>query len=219
MGEHLLVKYGYVLVFFGSILEGDATLLTAAFLANRQYFELPLVMLTAVVGSTVFNEMMFHGARRAGKPFFERQAARHKRYNGVQDWVCRRSVVLLLFSRYLWGFRLAIPIACGAVGMKPLLFFAVNLVGALLWAIPLCLIGYAFGHVLASIWTEIRQYEWHIATALLVVLTAVLAWFDPELLKTAEYAGHMRRAAVRSEARVRRLLTKFQPTREDGLEP
>lgn len=107
-----------MLIFFGSIVEGDATLLAASFLAHRGYFGLPYVVVIAAIATTVWNEAVFHGARRAGKPFFERQAARHKRYKGVQEWVCRRSVVLLLFSRYILGFRLAIPIACGAVGWR-----------------------------------------------------------------------------------------------------
>ena len=207
--EHLLLQYGYVLIFVGSIVEGDATLLAASFLAHRGYFALPYVVLTAAIATTAWNEAVFHGARRAGKPFFERQAAKHKRYKGVQEWVCRRSVLLLLFSRYILGFRLAIPIACGAVGMRPLLFLVVNAAGAVMWAVPVCLLGYAFGHALAGFWREIRRYEWHIAVALLVLITAALAWFDPELRKVAEYFHNWRRAALVSEARVRRLLWRF----------
>jgi membrane protein DedA with SNARE-associated domain len=213
MGEHLLVQYGYIFIFLGSIVEGDATLLTAAFLANRGHFSLPYVMLTAGVASTIFNEAAFHSARRAGKAFFERQAARHKRYHGVQEWVCRRSVLLLLFSRYIFGFRTAIPIACGAVGMRPAVFALVNAAGAVLWVVPVCIVGYGFGHVLSTFWAGIRTYEWHIAVALLVLLTAVLAWLDPELDKLSQYVLNGRAAAIRSEARVRRLMSRsrFRP--------
>jgi membrane protein DedA with SNARE-associated domain len=209
MGEHLLIEYGYVLIFLGSIIEGDATLLTAAFLATRGHFALPYVMLTAMVASTIFNEAVFHGARRAGKPFFERQAAKHKRYHGVQEWVCRRSVMLLLFSRYIFGFRMAIPIACGAVGMRPLLFAAINILGAVIWAVPVCIVGSLFGHLLGAFWHNVRQYEWHIAIAFLVLLTALLAWLDPELEKIAGYFHNWRRASIRSESRVRRLLSRL----------
>jgi membrane protein DedA with SNARE-associated domain len=208
MGEHLLLQYGYLVIFLGSIVEGDATLLTAAFLAHRNYFHLAYVMLTAGIATTAWNEVLFHGARRAGKPFLERHSARHKRYRGVQEWVRRRSVLLLLFSRYIFGFRMAIPIACGAVGMRPAIFMAVNAAGAILWTVPVALAGFAFGHVLAAFWQNIRHYEWHIATALLVLLTAFLAWFDPELRKVGDYFHNWRRAAVRSEVRVRRLLSR-----------
>jgi membrane protein DedA with SNARE-associated domain len=208
MGEHLLVQYGYVLIFLGSIIEGDATLLAAAFLANRGHFNILYVMLTAGIASTIFNEAAFHTARRAGKPFFERQAAKHKRYHGVQEWVCRRAVLLLLFSRYVYGFRMAIPIACGAVGMRPLVFAIVNALGAVLWVVPVCIVGYAFGHVLSAFWAGVRYYEWHIAVGFIVLLTAILAWFDPELERVSRYILDWREAAVRSEARVRRLMSR-----------
>jgi membrane protein DedA with SNARE-associated domain len=211
MGEQLLLQYGYIVIFLGSILEGDATLLTAAFLSHRHYFLLPYVMLTAGIATTLWNEALFHGSRRAGKPFFERHAAKHRRYKGVQEWVCRRSILLLLFSRYIFGFRMAIPIACGAVGMRPAVFMVVNAVGAVLWTVPVAIIGYSFGHVLASFWKDLKHYEWHIATGLLVLLTAILAWFDPELRRVGAYFHNWRRAAVRSESRVRRLLSRAAP--------
>jgi membrane protein DedA with SNARE-associated domain len=210
MGEHLLVQYGYLVIFAGSIIEGDATLLTAAFLANRNYFQLHYVILTAALATTAWNEALFHGARRAGKPFFQRKVERHKRYRSVQGWVLRRSVWLLLFSRFIFGFRMAIPIACGAVGMRPLVFLIVNAVGAILWTVPLAIIGYAFGHVLAALWRDVKHYEWHIAIAVLVLLTAVLAWVDPELRKVGDMFHNWRRAALRSESRVRRLLSHLR---------
>ena len=45
------------------IIEGDATLRAASFLANRGHFNVLYVMLTAGVASTLFNEAAFHTAR------------------------------------------------------------------------------------------------------------------------------------------------------------
>jgi membrane protein DedA with SNARE-associated domain len=210
MGEALIIKYGYVLIFVGTIFEGDATLLTASFLAQRGRFGLFSVMLTAAIATTAWNEFIYYGARRSGKAYLERRIARHRRYRSVQEWVRRRSVVLLLLSRYIFGFRLAIPLACGAIGMRPITFSLVNLAGAIVWVAPVAIIGYAFGTVLAAFWHEVRQYEWHIAVALLVLTTVLLAWFDPELKKVTEYVFHLRKAAVSSQARVRRLLWRVE---------
>jgi membrane protein DedA with SNARE-associated domain len=127
--------------------------------------------------------------------------------------------MLLLFSRYIFGFRMAIPIACGAVGMRPSVFALVDAAGAVLWVVPVCLAGYAFGHVLGAFWAGIRAYEWHIAVALLVLLTAALAWFDPELDKVSRYLLNGRAAAIRSEARVRRLLSRSRFRRRQDDPP
>lgn len=215
MGESLLLKHGYLLIFAGTILEGDATLLTASFLAYRGYFELIGVMLAAGAATTAWNEIVYHGARHAGRAYLERRVTRHKRYLTIQEWVRRRSILLLLFSRYIFGFRLAIPLACGAVGMPPLIFSLINIAGAVLWVLPLAFAGYAFGSVLSAFWHEIRLYEWHIAVLLLVMVTGLLAWLDPELRRTGKYLLHLRRAAVISQARVRRLLWRERRDRPE----
>src|SRR5688572_21195622 len=108
---------GYVLVFFGSLLEGDATLLTAAFLAHQRHFNLLGVMAVAALASTLANEAVYYLARTRSRKYFERKVASHPKYDRVQSWIHKRSVVLLLLSRYLYGFRMAVPAACGMTGM------------------------------------------------------------------------------------------------------
>ena len=99
MGE-LLLSSRYVFVFFGSIFEGDATLLGASFLAHRHIVNLVWVIATAAIASTLWNEVVFYFSRRGGRGFLERRVGRHPTYGRVQRWVQRRSVVLLLVSRY-----------------------------------------------------------------------------------------------------------------------
>src|SRR5690242_16058625 len=178
--SELLLSYRYIFVFFGSIFEGDATLLGASFLAHRHVVSLAAVIVTATIASTAWNELVFYFSRKSAKGFLERRVARHPGYERVQRWVQRRSVVLLLFSRYLFGFRLAIPVACGATGMCASTFTAVNAAGAVLWAVPVGLLGFFLATALAQIWHGVRQWEWHIACGLVVLLTAFLAWKDPE---------------------------------------
>jgi membrane protein DedA with SNARE-associated domain len=210
---------GYLLIFFGSIFEGDATLLTAAFLANRQHFALWAVMATATVATTLANELFFFIARRRGKAFLDRKIAHHPRYARVGEMVRRRAVLLLVVSRYLIGFRLAIPVACGALGMRRLVFSAANLVGALLWAVPLGLAGYAFGNVLETFWHGLRQYEWQVAGLIIASGVAILVWRDPELHGLASALLHAHAFTLRSVSRVRHLLLRMPQVGAPAEEP
>jgi membrane protein DedA with SNARE-associated domain len=222
--ESLTGVRGYILIFFGSIFEGDATLLTAAFLAHRQHFLLWGVMATATAATTIANEVFFFLARRGGKSFLDRKVAHHPRYARVGEMVRRRSVLLLLFSRYLIGFRLAIPVACGAFGMRRRAFTAVNFLGALLWAVPLGFAGYAFGNVLESMWKGMRQYEWQVAGLIITTGVAILVWRDPELHSLASGILHAHAFTLRSASRVRHLLVRMTdlglpPAEEGEAEP
>lgn len=202
----LLLSYRYVFVFFGSIFEGDATLLGASFLAHRRLISLAAVIATATIASTLWNELIFYLSRKRGKGFFERRVAKHPGYGRVQNWVQRRSILLLLFSRYIFGFRLAIPVACGATGMCAPTFSAVNAAGALIWAAPVSLIGFFLGNVIERFWHNLHHYEWHIGCGAVVLLTALLAWKDPELCRVSLALKHMGRFTILSTHRIRHLL-------------
>jgi membrane protein DedA with SNARE-associated domain len=199
----LLLSYKYVIVFLGSVFEGDATLLCASFLARRHVMSFAAVLVTAAAATTLFNELLFYVSRKKGKDFLRKRVDRHPRYERVQRWVNRRSVVLLLVSRYLFGLRLAIPIACGATGMRAVTFTVVNTAGAVLWVVPVGLVGYFVGNALEGVWHELRPWEWHIACGVVVLVTALLAWKDPELRRVAMAFTHTQRFTVLSLHRIR----------------
>ena len=171
-----LIQYGYVVVFVSAAFEGDATLVTAAFLAHRGYLRLDVVIVVAAAATAAINQVYFwlgrrHGQRRAG-------AVRQERiYGRVLEWVRRYNLLLVLVSRFVFGFRIAIPAACGASGMRHLLFTACDLVGAVVWSVVIGLAGYAIGQLLERFVTDLRAHEVWIAIALLLGVLALLARF------------------------------------------
>ena len=199
----LLLSYRYVIVFLGSIFEGDATLLCASFLARREVMSFGAVLATAAAATTLFNELVFYVSRKKGKAFLQKRMDRHPRYQRVQRWVLRRSIVLLLFSRYIFGLRMAIPMACGATGMRAVTFSFVNIAGAVLWVVPVGLVGYFVGNAVEAFWHEMRPWEWHIACATVVLVTGLLAWKDPELRRVAMAFTHTQQFTVLSIHRIR----------------
>lgn len=195
---------GYFLVFLGSIIEGDATLLTAAFLAHQGHLNFVGVLLSAALASTLINEAVYRLARTRSRRYFERKVAKHPKYGRVQDWIRKRSVMLLLCSRYIIGFRLAVPAACGMTGMRPTVFSVLNALGAALWVVPLGYVGYAFGSVLEQLWVEVRAYEWHIAVAALAIGWLLLVRYDPELRMVSTLVFRTHSFALRESARLRK---------------
>jgi membrane protein DedA with SNARE-associated domain len=166
-----LLTYGYVLVFLGTIIEGDATLLAAAFLAHQGHFNLMGVLLVAALATTLANE---------GYYFLARRHADRLPGNGLVDKVRqevqRRGALLLFFSRFIFGLRIAIPAACGVTGMGRRKFLALNAAGAALWVGVLGLAGYSGGRLAASLWRGVREYDWAIACGLALAAMAWAIW-------------------------------------------
>ncbi len=158
MLEQELLKYGYLLIFAGTILEGDAVLLASAFLAHRGRFRLDLVLLTACAATLIANMLYFFLARNMQSPWLldRLKQGRGKR---VHEWVDCRGAQLLFFSRFMPGFRTLIPLACGISSMRLAVFAAVNAAGAVVWTLGLGLIGFFAGHTVERLIADMRRHE------------------------------------------------------------
>ena len=169
MLSDLVIQYGYLMVVAGVLVEGDATLMTASVLAHRGYMRLSVVMTLAAVTSLVMNQVYFrlgrrHGVDRVaksdGRPLFS-TIVRHTRKHAI--W-------LVLLSRFVFGFRMAIPATVGALGMSTTRFLIADIAGSIIWAVSLGATGYVAGHFADVLLTN---NEW---VAAAVVIVATLAW-------------------------------------------
>jgi membrane protein DedA with SNARE-associated domain len=171
----VIVRYGYALIFVGVAVEGDATLVTATFLAHRGYLKLDLVMLVAATATVAINQAYFWLGRRYGQHRVNASRQR-QRFKRVLDWIEHYGMPLVVGSRFAYGFRIAIPLACGATGMPPLRFALGDVAGSIVWVGVVGLAGYAIGHVLEHLFDDLRRHEWWIAIALFAAGMIVLAW-------------------------------------------
>ena len=174
--ESLLVKYGYALLFLGVAFEGEAVLLAAALLAQRGFFRLPVVIVVAIAANALADQVYFQLARQRGRAWLERRFGQHPRYQRLIDLLGRRGFTLLVVSRFAYGLRIAIPAACGALGMGVLGFTLFDLLAGVLWAVPMGLAGYFAGGALQPLLEGVRRYEEGIALVLVVGLAVWLGW-------------------------------------------
>jgi len=177
----VIARYGYPFIFVAAAVEGDATLLTATFLAHRGYLRLDLVMLVAAAATVSINQVYFSLGRRLGHqraPVMRRQRVSQR----LLEWLDRHRTPLVIGSRFIYGFRIAIPAACGATGMSRLRFTLQDVAGSIIWAGTLGLAGYAVGHVLELLVADLRAHEWWVALALFLGAVTVLSGLGRESL-------------------------------------
>ncbi len=174
--EALLLRYGYLLLFFGVMVEGEVFLLGAAFLAHRGILYLPLVMLIAVSANSTANQIYYLMARARGRAWLENRFRDNPHFQRVENWMKRYANWMLIGSRFAFGFRIIIPAACGAFGMPILRYTALNWTAGILWAIPTSLLGFYFGDLAQRMLSGIARYEWWIVLGL-ALLAALLLVF------------------------------------------
>jgi membrane protein DedA with SNARE-associated domain len=86
----------------------------------------------------------------------------------------RHDAALVFGIRFMYGLRIAGPIAMGALGVASRRFAIWNALGAAVWAIVIGGLGYMLGHALEMLLGQIDRYEnivvWSLVAGAAVVI-------------------------------------------------
>ena len=174
--ESLIIHYGYWLLFFGVLLEGETFLVIGAFLAHRGYLSLPLVMLTAFLSTISTDQFYFWLGRTKGSVFLEKRPAWQAGVAKVNAKLQRWQTGLVIGFRFIYGLRSVTPFVIGMSGFPARRFLLLNLTGGVIWVLVIGSLGYAFGHAMELALEDMRKYELWIILGIFVVGTAVGAY-------------------------------------------
>lgn len=152
----LFDQFGYWAVFFGVMLEnagvpvpGETILLFASFLAWQGDFELPQVIVLAILGATLGDNIGFAIGRAGGRPLLERYTSKskhvHRRLVQAERFFQSHGAWTVFIARFVTGLRVFAGPLAGVLGMRWLKFLFYNFSGAVVWSIAISLVGYFFG--------------------------------------------------------------------------
>mgnify|MGYP003343797288 CR=1 FL=1 len=174
--DQLVQQYGYWTVLAGTVFEGDATVIAAAFLAHRGHLHLGWICLIAGMTTTVQNLILYQVARSRGKRLLEGSEKRSRHLRKVLGWVQQRGALFLFASRFMLGFRTAAALACGMAEMPRARFFWSNLAGAIAWTIVMAAIGWTGGHLFRTLVEDVERHEWTAAGLLAATVLLIVTW-------------------------------------------
>lgn len=168
----LIVEYGYFIVFLGTLLEGETVLALAGFAAYEGHLKLGLVIPVAIVGAVIGDQFFFYFGRYKGKQLLEKYPNLKRKVERVHQMTERYHGWIIFGSRFMYGFRIIIPVSFGVGSISAVRFFLLDLLGALLWAPLFALGGYAFGNAVQYFLGNVKKFEEVIVLG--VILFAIL---------------------------------------------
>jgi membrane protein DedA with SNARE-associated domain len=164
----LLHQYGYTLIFLGTFAEGESLLVLGGFFAQSGYLDLGGVMLTAFVAAVCGDQLFFHLGRRHATGLFQRFPRLHDKVLIAVHRAERHQNLVVLSMRFLWGLRIALPVAMGMTRMNSLKFFWLNLVSAAVWSALFAGLGFGTHQLVTQMVDDLHRYEWWIAGVLVL---------------------------------------------------
>ena len=161
----LFARYGYTVVFLGVFLEntglpvpGETALLAGAALAKFGRLSLVWVIVTAICGAILGDNLGFLIGRRGGR----RLAVRHgpkigltaKRLAQFDDFFLRHGAKTVFLARFITGLRVFGAMLAGASGLRWGRFLFYNATGAVVWSTAVGVAGYS----LAYSWETLERW-------------------------------------------------------------
>jgi membrane protein DedA with SNARE-associated domain len=175
--ELFITRFGYPALMLGLLLEGETVLVIAAFLANRGYLNLGLVILIGFLLTFLSDEFFFWIGRTRGNKFLEGRPGWKPKVDKAKALLARHSILIFLGFRFMYGLRTVMPFVIGMSGFSPKRFAFLNFIGVLLWTSLFGMAGYLFGQTMQIIFRDIRHYEIWIILGI-VIVGGLIVWFQ-----------------------------------------
>lgn len=169
-------QYGYIVLFFWSILEGESGLVMAGLFVHTGDMVLTYAILTAGVGAFVGDQLYFY-LGRFKKEYVIRKFASQKRKFALAKLLLREYGGFIIFiQRYLYGLRTIIPLSIGLMGYSPRYFALINFISALCWSSVIIIPVWYFGNTILSLIAYAKAHWYFFAPLTLIVVGSFIAY-------------------------------------------
>jgi membrane protein DedA with SNARE-associated domain len=181
--EELLRRYGLWAVFFGTMIEGDLTLLLCGVLARAGVFAFTDAVLVGTAGGFVGDSISYLiGARFRGRArslkFFQRSRPR------IEKLTRRFGVLSLFIVKYVYGLRTASAIFWGLAHFRYRRFAPLTLVSCAAWVGLLSGLGFTFATGLQKLIGGLHQIEIILLLAVIIIATIyVISRFERRVIE------------------------------------
>ena len=178
---HLIGRYGYLVVFFGVMLEsagvplpGEAVLIASGALVHRGVLDFGDTLFFGVLGAVIGDQIGYWAGRFGGRPFVLRWGRyaliTPERLGHAEAFFDRHGGRAVFLARFVTGLRVFGALVAGMSWMAWGRFTFYNVLGGTVWATAAVLLGY-------SLWASISLVEhWVGRVSLLLVAALALAW-------------------------------------------
>jgi membrane protein DedA with SNARE-associated domain len=176
----LIGRHGYLVVFFGVMLEsagvplpGETVLITAGALVHRRVLDLGDTLVFGILGAAIGDQIGYWAGRLGGRPFVLRWGRyaliTPERLGRAEIFFARHGGRAVFLARFVAGLRVFGALVAGTSRMPWARFTIYNVLGGTVWATAAVLLGY-------FLWASISLVEhWVGRASLLLVATLALA--------------------------------------------
>jgi membrane protein DedA with SNARE-associated domain len=189
----LIGQYGYLVVFFGVMLEsagvplpGETVLITAGVLVHRGVLDFGDALFFGILGAVVGDQIGYWVGRFGGRPFVLRWGKyafiAPERLERAERFFARHGGKTVFLARFITGLRVFGALVAGISRMPWSKFALYNVLGGTAWATAAVSLGYLLWASIGLVEHWVGRFSILLVAAL--VLAALLRWAYRKAMRT-----------------------------------
>jgi membrane protein DedA with SNARE-associated domain len=188
--------YAYLILFLGSLVEGESVVLSAGFLSYTGMLSFPLIVAISFTASVCADQIFFFIGRRYGTSIIDRFPSLHKPSQKAFRLLHKYNVLFIMGFRFVYGVRTISPLIIGASGIGVRRFVILNIISGFFWAVVSCgagyMLGYFFADTIKEAFAKLHHYQVVFFSCLagLIVLVLTMKYFRYKKEKAMAEALH-----------------------------
>lgn len=191
--EQYVEDYGYIILFFWGILEGELGLIFAGLAAHDGKMDLLLAILVAGLGGFSGDQIYFYIGRFNRKSIQEQFVSQRRKFALAHLLLKKYGWGIIFIQRYMYGMRTIIPMSIGTTRYSGLKFAIINFFSALAWAAITIVLTWIFGEEIFKILEWFKNHPYLLIPLAIVIGGGVLWYFHTQTkkkIKSTKGANH-----------------------------
>jgi membrane protein DedA with SNARE-associated domain len=174
--EALLEQFGYIAIFVGTFLEGEAILVAAGFFASRGHLSFTPVVIVAFVGAYIGHIFWFWLGRVHGVKLLDR-FPRMKRHFGKGIRVFERyGAAAIIITQWLYGLRITCAVIIGMSRISIVKFLLYEAASCAVWSVVITALGFYFGYAIDRVLGRVEHVEKYGLAIIIAIAIGFWVW-------------------------------------------
>ena len=171
----LLKEYGYIILFVWCIMEGEMALIMAGILAHTTHMHIALAIFVAGLGGFVGDQIYFYLGRYNKKYIAKRLHTQRRKFAVAHIMLKKYGWPIIFLQRYMYGFRVIIPLCIGLTGYDAKKYAFINLISAWCWAAITIIPAWILGEHILDILHKAKEH-WYVAVPVVALFLGILLY-------------------------------------------
>lgn len=173
---YLMKQYGYIILFFWGMLEGEMGLVMAGLLTHTGDMNIFVAIFVAGLGGFAGDQVYFYIGRFNKKFVYKKLRSQRRKLALAHLLLKRYGWPIIFIQRYLYGLRTVIPISIGLTRYSGKMFALINLISAWFWASLTIVPTWYFGQEILIIIHWAKQH-WYFALPLAAIIGGGISYY------------------------------------------